>query len=132
MPERLTGTAQFVMLWHFDHGRWELSRAFSLDHQLAAFQAPAPNVVLSASVLERYVGRYHMAKAGEVTITREADKLVLVTDHLHLSLAAKAADHFYALERPLQIDFEGDSRGKATTLTVVENGAPVESGKRDD
>jgi len=132
MPERLTGTALFVMLWRFDHGRWEASRAFSLDHQPVAYQAPVPNVVLSKSALERYVGRYHMANAGEVTITIEADKLVLVTDHLHLSLAAKTADHFYALERPLQIDFAGDMRGKATTLTVVENGAPVESGKRDD
>jgi hypothetical protein len=132
MPERLTGTAKFVMLWHFDGGHWQLARGFSLDHQPVAYQAPAPGVVLSAAALQRYVGRYRMPTSGEVTITTEAGKLILVTDNLRLSFVAQAADHFFALERPLQLYFSGAGRGKAVGITVVENGAPVESGKRDD
>lgn len=34
-PERLTGTAVFDMLWHYENGRWLLTRALSLDHEAA-------------------------------------------------------------------------------------------------
>lgn len=132
MPERLTGTAKFVMLWHFDSGHWQLARGFSLDHQPVAYRPPAPGVVLNRAMLERYVGRYHMPTSGEVTITSEAGDLVLVTDNLRLNFVPQAADHFFALERPLQLYFSGSVRGKAVGITVVENGAPVESGTRDD
>jgi hypothetical protein len=132
MPERLTGTAKFVMLWHFDGSHWQLARGFSLDHQPIAYRPPAPGVVLNAAALQRYVGRYHMPNSGEVMITIEAGKLVLVTDNLRLTFVPKAVDHFFALERPLQLYFSGAVRGKATGITVVENGVPVESGRRDE
>ncbi len=132
MPERLTGTAKFVMLWHFDGGHWLLARGFSLDHQPVAYRAPPPGIVLDTAALQRYVGRYHMPTSGEVTITSEAGKLILITDNLRLSFVPQAADHFFALERPLQLYFSGAARAKAVEITVVENGAPVESGKRDD
>jgi hypothetical protein len=131
MPERLTGIAKFVMLWHFDRGHWQLARGFSLDHQPVAYRPPAPGVILDTAALQRYVGRYYMPSSGEVTITTEAGKLILVTDNLRLSFVAEATDHFFALERPLQLYFSGTVNGKAVGITVVENGAPVESGKRD-
>jgi len=132
MPERLTGTARFVMLWHFDSGHWQLTRGLSLDHQAVAYQPPAPGVVLDRAALQRYIGRYTMPKTGEVTIEVEDVKLVLKTDNLHLTFAPEAVDHFFAMERPLQLYFSGSVGGKAAGITVVENGTPVESGKREN
>lgn len=131
MPERLTGTAKFVMVWHFKDGHWQIARALSLDHQPVAYQAPPPGLILDAAALQHYAGRYHMPKTGEVTIDAENGKLLLITPNLHLTFVAQEANHFFALERPLQLYFSGSARGKAIDMTVVENGAPVESGKRD-
>jgi hypothetical protein len=132
MPERPTGIAFFTMLWRYDQGRWQMTRAFSLDHQPVTYHPPQAGVVLSPAALLRYAGQYHMPNAGEVIITVEKGRLVLTTNNLKLTLAPKIADHFFALERPLQIDFAGEAHGKAAMLTIVENGAPVEQGKRDD
>jgi hypothetical protein len=36
-PEKLTGVAKFMHLWHYENNEWKISRVFSLDH------APASN-----------------------------------------------------------------------------------------
>ena len=130
MPERLSGTARFVMLWHYASGRWELTRALSLDHEPVAYQPPSPGIMLSTDALQRYAGRYEMPKTGEITLVADGNKLVLTTANLHLSFAPAAANHFIGVERPLQLYFSGSTGGKAVDLIVVENGNPVESGKR--
>jgi len=128
MPERLSGTATFSTLWHFEGGHWEMTRAFSLEHRAAAYVPPA-GASLPGSVLNRYAGLYRLSQA-DVTVTVVGEQLQMATTTLKLTLAAKAADHFFALEKPLQVDFSGDAGGKAATLTIVENGAAVDSGKR--
>jgi hypothetical protein len=131
-PERETGTARFVALWHYDGTRWLMSRVFSLDHEAVEYHPPASGVVLSAAQLERYAGRYRMEKSGEAEVTVANGALVLTSGGLRVTLAAKTPDHFFALERDLQFDFSGAKDGKAGALTVIENGAPVETGTRAD
>jgi hypothetical protein len=44
---------------------------------------------------------------------------VLKTDNLHLAFVPEAVDHFFALERPLQLYFSGSVGGEAAGITVV-------------
>lgn len=129
MPERLSGTASFNTLWHYAGGQWQITRAFSLEHRAVAYVPPPPGAVLPERALARYAGVYRLSQ-GEVAVTVVDGHLELATVGLKLSLAAKSVDHFFALEKPLQVDFSGDAAGKASTLTVIENGAAVDSGRR--
>ncbi len=130
MPERQTGRATFVALWRVDQGRWTMTRVLSLSHQPVPYVAPPAGAELSGRQLERYVGRYQLPTAGIATVAIENGKLTISTGDIHLTLAAKSADHFFAIERPLQFDFSGDAKGKADAVTVVEEGKPVGRGVR--
>jgi hypothetical protein len=130
MPEYLTGTAAFSILWRYEHGDWLITRAFSIDHRPVAYRPTALGVTTGGPAFARYVGRYRFAKSGIVSISIEDGRLIMSADRMHLTLAAKSRDHFFVVERPLQLDFAGDIGGKAARLTVVEHGNPVESGTR--
>jgi hypothetical protein len=132
MPERLTGTAWFTMLWHYDQGRWLLTRGLSLDHQPVPYAPPQPGLALPDKALDHFAGRYVLPNAGDILITRSNGRLLLSGRNLNLTFAPRTISRFFALERPLQIEFSGEAGGRATIITVIENGAPVETGKRAD
>jgi hypothetical protein len=133
MPERMSGTAAFDMLWHYENGRWLLTRAFSLDHQAVPYIAPPAGAKPTAQILGLYVGTYTMQKAGKLTVGIKGEQLTITTDTLALTLRAqKDPGHFFAAERPLQFSFDAKANRKATTITVIENGAPVETGLREE
>lgn len=132
MPERLTGTAWFTMLWRYDQGHWQLTRGLSLDHQPVPYAPPEPGLALPDKALDRFAGRYVLPNAGDVLIARSNGRLTLSGRNLNLTFAPRTASRFFALERPLQIEFSGETGGRATIITVIENGAPVETGKRAD
>lgn len=130
MPERLSGIASFTTLWHPENGRWQITRAFSLEHRAVPYSAP-PGIALPETALNRYAGLYRLSH-GDVTVKVISGHLEMATGPLKLTLAAKSQDHFFALEKPLQVDFSGDANGKAAMLTIIENGAAVDSGKRGE
>ena len=132
MPERQTGRATFVALWHVDQGHWTMTRVLSLSHRPVPYVAPAAGTVLSAAQLERYVGDYRMPTAGIATVAIENGKLTVSTGMTRLTLAAKSPDHFFAIERPLQFDFSGNAKGKTDAVTVIEEGKLVDRGVRSD
>ena len=83
-------------------------------------QQQVPSVVLSAAVLDRYVGEYvHVAAGTMVTIRRDGDKLLLDVQgsgRPEMSFVARSETRF-ASGSIFALEFHLDARGKVTGAT---------------
>ena len=86
-----------------------------------------PSVVLSAAILDRYVGEYKHAAAGTmVTIRRDGDKLlvdVLGSGRPEMSFVARSEARF-ASAPIFSIEFQLDGQGKVIGATWESVGRP--------
>lgn len=84
-------------------------------------QAPeqAPGIELSAAVLDRYVGAYEFAEAGQiVTVRRDGDKLLMKVDNApETPIVARSETRFGAPWTGATIEFQLD-KGKVTGAVV--------------
>lgn len=93
-------------------------------------EVPAPKVrkeiAVAAEVLERYVGRYELSPDFVISITREGDHLFLqATGQARFELFAESDRDFFLKAVDAQVTFTSDGSGKATTLTLHQNGRNV-------
>jgi len=87
-------------------------------------------VKVDAAVLDRYAGRYELAPTFVVTITHEGDHLFAqATGQPRYEIFAEDDRNFFFKVVDAQITFDVDATGRATSLTLHQNGANV-PGKR--
>jgi D-alanyl-D-alanine-carboxypeptidase/D-alanyl-D-alanine-endopeptidase len=89
--------------------------------------APAPTeVAVDPKLLDHYVGRYQLAPAFVLTVTREGDGLfVQATGQPKFPVFAKGEREFFYKVVDAQITFVVDDTGKATSLMLHQNGADM-------
>jgi hypothetical protein len=95
--------------------------------QSEQMQQQVPSVVLSAAILDRYVGKYmHVAAGTMVTIRRDGDKLFLnVHDSGRPEMAFVARSETRFASAPIfSIEFQLDGQGKVTGATFETAGPP--------
>jgi D-alanyl-D-alanine-carboxypeptidase/D-alanyl-D-alanine-endopeptidase len=83
-------------------------------------------VKVDPAVLEGYVGRYALAPTFVITITHDGDRLFAqATGQPKYEIFAEDDRHFFFKVVDAQITFEVDATGRATGLTLHQNGANV-------
>jgi D-alanyl-D-alanine-carboxypeptidase/D-alanyl-D-alanine-endopeptidase len=86
--------------------------------------ASRPEVHLAADVLDTYVGKYEFAPTFAITVTRVGDQLFAqATGQPRFRIFAEAKDRFFLRTVDAQLEFERDSTGAVTVMTLVQNGA---------
>jgi hypothetical protein len=90
---------------------------------------PKP-VVLSAAVLDRYVGTYQVPGLGELYITREGTTLWgAPAGQDRLQFWPTSETEFYIVEEPVQITFQRDAAGNTTGLVIHQGGQDIPAAK---
>src|SRR5499427_8690410 len=100
-----------------------------LDTELPLLPPQTPSntrteITVDPAKLENYVGRYQLAPAAIVTITRENTHLYeQLTGQPRFEIFAESEKDFFLKVVDAQITFEADGAGKATALVLHQNGA---------
>ena len=88
----------------------------------AAPGAQAPGIVLSAAILDRYVGEYKAATGFVASIRRDGDKLVVKPgSNPEAPLAARSETRFQDPRGPI-LEFQLDAQGKVTGAILEQQG----------
>jgi len=75
------------------------------------------------SILPRYVGRYRLAPAVFLTVTREGNQLfVQLTGQAAYEIFPESPTRFFLKVVDAQVTFESDAEGKATAVILHQNG----------
>jgi serine-type D-Ala-D-Ala carboxypeptidase/endopeptidase len=81
-------------------------------------------ITLDPKILDGYVGRYQLAANFILSITREGDELFAqATGQPKVQIFPQSAREFFYKVVDAQITFETDSTGRASSLTLHQNGA---------
>jgi hypothetical protein len=81
-----------------------------------------PAVVLSAAILDRYVGEYKAASGFTATFRRDGDKLIVKPgNNPEAPLIARSETRFQDPRGPF-FDFQVDAQGKVTGAVLEQNG----------
>jgi len=105
-----------------DIGRHLLDTSLPL---LPARAAPQTRTAIASDpqVIERYVGRYQIAPAVIITVTRDGSQLsVQLTGQPKFELFQEKDKEFFLQVVDAQITFETDAQGKATALVLHQGG----------
>lgn len=105
-----------------DIGRHLLDAEFPL---LAPQAAPKTRTEIAADpqLFDQYVGRYQLAPAAILTVTRDGSHLFAqLTGQPRLEIFPESAKEFFLKAVDAQITFETDSQGKATALVLHQMG----------
>jgi D-alanyl-D-alanine-carboxypeptidase/D-alanyl-D-alanine-endopeptidase len=97
-----------------------------LDPAVALSQAPKNHkeIAIDTKILDGYVGRYQLAPNFILTVTRDQKRLFAqATGQSTIELFAEGNREFFMKAVDAQIAFETDDQGKATSLTLHQNGA---------
>ncbi len=97
-----------------------------LDESLPLIQPPVERkeVTLTPELLDRYVGRYELAPAFILTVTREGNRLfVQATGQPKFELFATSEREFFLKAVEAQVTFEAEGQERATRLILHQNGA---------
>ena len=97
-----------------------------LDASLPLFQPPAARkeVAVTPAQLDRYVGKYELAPTFILTVTRDGNRLFLqATGQPKFELFAESERNFFLKVVDAQVTFEAEGEGRATGLTLHQNGA---------
>ena len=103
-----------------------------LDSHAPLLSAPKEHkeITVDPKLFDGYVGQYQLAPNFILTITREGDKLFAqATGQPKFQVFPESERDFFLKVVDAQITFETDSTGRATSLTLHQNGANV-PGKR--
>ena len=95
------------------------------DLPLLALTAPVRHteVAVDPKLYDRYVGRYQLAPAVTITISRRGDRLfVQLTDQPPFELFAEAEKRFFLKVVDAQFSFETDDQGKAIAVVLHQVG----------
>jgi len=99
-----------------------------LDTALPLLGAQAPpqtrtEVAVDPQKLEQYVGRYQLAPAAIITMTREGGRLFTqLTGQPAFEIFAESDKAFFLKVVDAQLTFETDAAGKATAVVLHQNG----------
>jgi D-alanyl-D-alanine-carboxypeptidase/D-alanyl-D-alanine-endopeptidase len=96
-----------------------------LDPTAPLLQAPKPRkeIAVDAKVLDGYVGIYELAPSFVLTVTREGNQLFAqATGQPRAELFAESDKKFFYKVVEAQITFQTDEQGRATGLTLHQNG----------
>ncbi|MEO8226940.1 MAG: serine hydrolase [Gemmatimonadota bacterium] len=95
-------------------------------HQLDSTVAPEPvrrAVALAPTVLQRYVGRYQLAPAFSIEVTREGDALFgQGTGQGRFRLYSASEKEFFLIAVPAEVSFTVDSAGGVIGMVLHQNG----------
>jgi CubicO group peptidase (beta-lactamase class C family) len=95
-----------------------------LEGDAAPARKEHQEISLDPAVLERYVGRYQLAPAFIMSITREGSHIyVQATGQPRFEIFAEGEKDFFLKEVDAQITFSTGDRGTATELVLHQNGA---------
>jgi D-alanyl-D-alanine-carboxypeptidase/D-alanyl-D-alanine-endopeptidase len=97
-----------------------------LDPAVALSQAPTNHteIAIDTKILDGYVGRYQLAPNLILTVTRDERRLFAqATGQSAIELFAEGSREFFMKAVDAQITFETDEQGRATSLTLHQNGA---------
>jgi serine-type D-Ala-D-Ala carboxypeptidase/endopeptidase len=99
-----------------------------LDAELPLLRPQAPpktrtEIAVDPQMLERYVGRYQLAPAAIITMTREGGRLFTqLTGQPRFEIFAETDTDFFLKVVDAQVTFETDGTGKAAALVLHQNG----------
>ncbi len=100
-----------------DIGRHVLDPHFTVSR-------PHPSIVVPASVLDRYVGRYKFEDGNQLTVVRNGDQLVVqLTGQGPLPVLAATPREFFPEDIEAQFVFEESGRAPAPSLVLSQNGS---------
>jgi hypothetical protein len=89
-------------------------------------------IAVDPTVLERYVGKYQLAPALIITITREGNRLFdQTTGQPRVELFAESDKEFFYKVVDAQVTFQTDDQGRATGLIVHQGGRDHEAKRID-
>ncbi|MFC0153002.1 DUF3471 domain-containing protein [Xanthomonas dyei] len=108
-----------------------MHRVLSYAHAPVAYVPPSVTVMLPAATLERYAGRYHANRVGNIVVSIDGNHLKLVAGSFVATLYAESTTRFFAIERDIRFDFEIDDNGHPATLAIDENGVVSERALRE-
>jgi hypothetical protein len=102
------------------------------DHHAKRYEGEIPHpkehkeIKLDPKLFEGYVGQYQLAPSFILTITREGDALFAqATGQPKFQIFPESERGFFLKAVDAQITFETDSAGRATSLTLHQNGADM-------
>jgi hypothetical protein len=97
-----------------------------LDTSMPLAGAPVKErtaIPVDPKILEGYVGRYQLAPAFIIAITREDDRLYeQATGQPKFQIFSESEKSFFLKVVDAQIAFKTDAQGRATELTLHQNG----------
>jgi len=99
-----------------------------LDSHVPLLPAPKEHkeITVDPKLFDGYVGQYQLAPNFILTITREGDRLFAqATGQPKIQIFPESAREYFYKVVDAQITFETDSQGRATSLTLHQNGANV-------
>jgi CubicO group peptidase (beta-lactamase class C family) len=99
-----------------------------LDAHVPLLPAPKEHkeITVDPKIFDGYVGQYQLAPSFILTITREGDQLFAqATGQPKLQIYPEGERAFFYKVVDAQITFETDSSGRATSLTLHQNGADI-------
>jgi len=80
-------------------------------------------ITVEEKILKKYIGEYELEKGFTITITVEGGNLVLQgTNQPKFTMLAETEKDFFLNDFPVSITFEMDKKGKATGMTLHQNG----------
>jgi CubicO group peptidase (beta-lactamase class C family) len=97
-----------------------------LDSHAPLLPAPKEHkeIIIDAKIFDGYVGQYQLGPNFILTITREGDQLFAqATGQPKVQVFPESPHDFFLKAVDAQITFETDSTGRATNLTLHQNGA---------
>jgi hypothetical protein len=127
--ERLDGLSKFTHVWILADSSWKMSRVLSYDHGPAPYVNRRKPIKLSYAVMDQFTGQYLAPQAGVCTVRREGDQLCLIIGEEKYILHPFSEHTFFVTDRDLTFDFV-KTQGKASKMTVRENGKIVEVAER--
>ncbi len=95
---------------------------------------PEPvEVEVDPETLERYVGRYALARGSIVSVSRDEGKLVSrLAGQGPVHVFPASATEFFAKVVPARITFVVDDHGRATGLVLHQGGREIHARRVDD
>ncbi len=112
-------------------------RTMGGEPQFAARTAELPVtrqiVVVPPEALARHVGRYELAPAFILTITRDGEQLwAQATGQPRFAIYPESETRFFLTDVDAQIDFQSDAAGQTTGLTLLQAGRRMPAKRMPD
>ena len=106
-----------------DIGRHLLDAAVPLTQNFSPPPASRIEVTVDAAVLDRYVGRYQLAPAAIITVTRDGSRfLAQLTGQPAFEIFAESEKKFFFKVVDAQLTFEIDAQNKVVAVVLHQNG----------